>query len=97
MRETSPLDQCIVQQLANGRYHRQDTLPLYFAESDPTHPRCTLVLLRSPYAGAKYGYLHQLWSRFLKLAGFNTQNRHPIAATPAKSVCKEVIAISLRR
>lgn len=49
MRETSPLDQCIVQQLANGRYHRQDTLPLYFAESDLTHPRCTLVLLRSPY------------------------------------------------
>ncbi len=49
MRETSPLDQCIVQQLANGRYHRQDTLPLYFAESDPTHPRCTLMLLRSPY------------------------------------------------
>jgi hypothetical protein len=44
MRETSPLDQFIVQQLANGRYHRQDTLPLYFAESDPTHPRCTLVL-----------------------------------------------------
>lgn len=71
MRETSPLDQCIVQQLANGRYHRQDTLPLYFAESDPTHPRCTLVLLRSPYAGAKYGDLHQLWSRFLKLTGFN--------------------------
>jgi len=68
MRETSPLDQFIVQQLANGRYHRQDTLPLYFAESDPTHPCCPLVLLRSPYAGAKYGYLHQLWSRFLKLA-----------------------------
>ena len=54
MRATSPLDQCIVQQLANGRYHRQDTRPLYFAESDPTHPRCTLVLVRSPYAGAKY-------------------------------------------
>jgi hypothetical protein len=44
MRETSPLDQFIVQQLASGRYHRQDTLPLYFAESDPTLSRCTRVL-----------------------------------------------------
>ena len=69
MRETSPLDQFMVQQLANGRYHRQETRPLYFAEADPTHPRCPLVLVRSPYAGAKYGDLHQLWSRFLKLAG----------------------------
>ena len=32
---------------------------------------------------------------FLRV-GIITQNRHPIAATPVKSVCKSVIAISLR-
>ena len=36
-------------------------------------------------------------TRKAPLALFDTQNRHPIAATPVKSACKTVIATSLRR
>ena len=34
---------------------------------------------------------------YAEVVEYMTQNRHPIATTPVKSVCNAVIAISLRR
>jgi hypothetical protein len=43
------------------------------------------------------GTKNVLWRAFLDTPATITQNRHPMATTPAKSACNTVIATSLRR
>src|SRR5262245_39290594 len=68
-----------------------------------------LIVQEFPFCGGPHGFVAQgrgKWrtvpecrpmTGWMWLAGCDTQNRHPVATTPAKSACKTVIATSLRR